>query len=332
MAILRDEIGQMGEKYKAQIQKAKLSVENKVSRINKEYLDKVAEISSRYEKEIVELQKESFKLEKTREQLNAEIEHAEAGIKTAAINKDDSTEQNWKEKRNELRRRLPEINARIKELENQVIELEENKKSELFQLKQENNDKIMEASKELVEVEASREVEINTHQKDMGKLEELTLTISQKIDQMVKAREAVLFEFDNIGIKQQRDLPVLAYFPFYLFCYQSKSNKRFMYMAPSIVNSGLGAKLKGIGKTKISQIFQPRSRRIISILNGFIGLLEENVVFNHEICEACGKVNLLANKNDDGIFKNWLAELKAEGWLSDREVELFYQGFLEAVR
>ncbi len=333
LASLRDEISQIGEKFKVQIQKAKLSVDDKISGINKEYTDKVTEVSNRFEKEITDLQKEVLKLEKTRDQTNAEIEHAEAEIKTAAINKDDSAEQSWKEKRNELKRELSEINVRIKELEGSIQELEEKKKGELFQLKQKNDDDIKEASKELIEVEASRDAEISLCQKEMEKLEELTLSIIQKIDQMVKEREAVLFEFDDIGIKQQRELPLLAYFPFYLFCYQSKSSKRFTYVAPSIIsNGGLGVRLKAVGKTKISQIFQPRSRRIVSILNSFIGLLEENVVFNREIYEACSKINLLANKDVGDVFKSGLAELKAQGWLSDREVESFYQAVLQFVR
>jgi hypothetical protein len=84
-------------------------------------------------------------------------------------------------------------------------------------------------------------------------------------------------------------------------------------------------RLKAIGKKKITQLFQPRSQKIISILNAFIALMENNVAFNHEINEACNKVNLLQSKEATELIKNGLSKLKEQGWLSDSEFESFRQ-------
>jgi hypothetical protein len=119
---------------------------------------------------------------------------------------------------------------------------------------------------------------------------------------------------------------LLVYLPFYLRCYQSKSDKRFTYVSPSIVSSmSFNARLKAIGKKRITQLFQPRSQRIVSILNSFIVLLEENVAFSHEINEACDKVNFLQSREAIESIKNGLGELRNEGWLSDSELEFFRQ-------
>lgn len=206
-----------------------------------------------------------------------------------------------------------------------IQEIEENKKKNLFQLKQDNDAKIKEASKELVEVESSRDAEIKKCQNEMEKLEELTSSIIENVDKLSKAREATIAEFNELGIRQENLDPSLVYMPFYLSRYQIGENKRYTYLAPSVVSSGgLGARLKAMGKVKISQLLQPRSKKISYILNSFIRLLEENIVFSHEINDACTKANLLQPKASESIKKG-LDALKANDWLSEREFESFSQ-------
>jgi hypothetical protein len=332
-ASIEEETKATEEKFSLQIQKIKTEVDAEVSKINKTYMDKVTEVTNNFTDETTNLQKEILKARKETEQLDAEIERVEAEIKTAAINKDDSSEQKWKDKRNELKDQRPEKASKIKELEKQVAELEENRKSELFQLKQDNDAKVKEAGNALVEVEAARDAEIKTCHGGMERIEELTSNIIEQVDVLVKNREATLYEFDELGTKQQTAAPSLIYMPFYLSCYQSKSNKRCSYTAPSVVSDGgLGTRLKAMGKTKISIVLQPRSRKIVSILNSFIALLDENIVFNHEISEACLRTNLLREDKGQTWVMSGLTKLKEQGWLSDSEFESFSQAVAQSFR
>jgi DNA repair exonuclease SbcCD ATPase subunit len=323
---LREEIKATDEKFSEPIEAAKATFEKKKLELNKEYTDKVTTSSTMYEQETVALQKEILKLEKTRDELNSEIEHIETEIKNAVINKDEASEQRWKEKRNELKKKLPEIAPAIRDLEIKIQEIEENKKKAIFQLKQENDAKMKDAGKDLSEIESSRDAEKRNCKDEMEKIEELTSNMISKIDKLSRMREATLKEFDAFGIPNGRAIPKLVYMPFYLQCYQTKSDKRFNYVAPSIVSSmSLNAKLKAIGKKRISQLFQPRSQKVISILNRFMVLLGENIAFSHEINEACNKVNMLQSKETIELMKTGLNELKTEGWLSDSEFEAFRQ-------
>jgi hypothetical protein len=332
-ASLREEIKAVEKKFSVQIQKAKTTLESKVAKINKDYADEVTRVSNKFEQKITDLQKDLLKLEKSKEQLDAEIEHVEAEIKTSAINKDDSAEKKWKERRNELKDQRPEIDSKLKETEKQIQEIEDERTTELLQLKQDNDAKIKQASKELLEIEASRDAETKICQNEMEKIEELTANLIEKIDELAKNREAVMLEFDELGFRQQRINSSLVYMPFYLSCYQSKENKRYICLSPSCVSDGgLGARLKAVGKTKISQLFQPRSRKIVSILNSFIALLDENIVFNREISEACLKTNLLQMEKAQEAIKNGLNKLKAQGWLSDSELETFNQAVAQSFR
>jgi hypothetical protein len=135
-------------------------------------------------------------------------------------------------------------------------------------------------------------------------------------------RETAVTEFDSLGIKQDKVALTLVYMPFYLICYQAGSKRRYTYVAPSVIgNSGLGSRL--MGKRRITKLFQPRSQKILSILNSFLKLLDENVVFSHEINEACKKANMLESKEDLALMKKGLSDLELEGWLSASEYESF---------
>jgi hypothetical protein len=332
-ASLREEIKATEEKFSLQIQQVKTEVETKVAKINKAYSDTVTKVADKYEQKTTILQKEILKSEKAQEQLDAEIERVEAEIKTSAINKDDSAERKWKEKRNKLKDQRPEIASALKELEKQTAEIEENRKTELFQLKQDNDAKIKEANKGLVEIEAARDAEIRTCQIEMEKIEELTSDIIEKVDELAKNREATILEFDELGTKQQRTDLSLIYLPFYLSCYQLKANKRYIYLSPSVVSDGsLTARLKAVGKTKISKLLEPRSRTVLSILNSFMALLDENIVFNREISEACLKANLLQMENAKEAVENGLNKLNEQGWLSTSEFESFSQTVTQSFR
>jgi len=323
---LRGEIKGTEKKFSKAIQEAKAALEDETAKINREYTEKITETSSKSDQEILAAQKEILTLDKTKDQLAAEIEHCEAEIKTAAVNKDDVTEQKWKEKRVELKKEAPEILTKIKLLTEKITEIEENKKTTVFQLKSENDAKIKEASKELMTLESSRDAEISVFQKEMETLEELTENIIKQINKLAELREATIAEFDNLGVKQKREQLSLVHMPFYLIRYQAGANMRYAFFAPSFVSSlGVGTKLKAMGKMKVSQLFQPRSKKIISVLNKFAVLLGEDVAFSREINEACRKANLLAAENLKQSIAAGLGKLQEDSWLSEQEGQLFTQ-------
>jgi hypothetical protein len=328
-ADLREEIKAVENEFGVKIRKAKAILDDKVSEINKAYADEVAVVSNRFERKITGLQTDLVKCEKEKGQLDEEIEHVESEIKTSAINKDDSAEQKWKEKRNELKDQRPEIASKLKETQKLIDEEEEAKKTSLFQLMQDNEAKIREVSKDLLEIESAQDAEIKVFRNEIEKIEDLTSNIIEKVNELSKNREEKMLEFDQLGIRQKRTDHLLVYMPFYLSCYHSKSAKRYTYLAPSDVSDGgLSARLKALGKIKISQLFQPKYKRISSILNSFIGLMDENIVFSRETSEACLKANILQiEKSAQDSVRSGLNKLKEQGWLSESEFEEFNQVF-----
>ncbi|MCW4006857.1 MAG: hypothetical protein NWF04_09765 [Candidatus Bathyarchaeota archaeon] len=326
LSCLKKEIKSSEDEFSLQLDEAKKILEYKKAQINKEYSDKVVEVSNKFEDEIVAIRKEIIKLEKLKELISAEIVKVENEIKSSVVNKDEAAEQKWKEKRTELKRDLPDIVGKIKTLEEQIQGIEENKKKELFQLKEDADVKVKEASSGLMEIESSRDAETKICQDEMEKIEEMASVIIGKIDNLAKMRDETIEGFDKVGVKKEQSSPLLVYLPFYLICYQQGSNRRYTYVAPSIINSGgIGLRLKIMGKKRITQLLQTRSQKIISLLNRFITLLEENVAFSREISEACVDANLLQTKKSLKEIKSGLDTLTLEDWLSESEFELFTQ-------
>lgn len=322
---IRNQIKEVQQKFSKEVKKSKASTEEEVEKIRKEYDEKVTEHSKRVEEELVSLQQEKIKLEKTKEQLTDEVEHCEAEIKICAINKDDVGERKWKEERNELKEKLSETESKLKELYQKIKEVRDDKKLKIFNLKSERDAKIKEAEKDLVEIESSRDAKIEIYKEEMEKFEEVTSSVIEQIDKLGKLREKAIDEFNKLGIQQKQEKIALIYMPFYLACYKSNSGKRYTSFPPSIVNSvSFSVKFKGaLGKAKIKQLLDPRSKKIVSLLNKFPPLMEQNPVFNREMNEACGEINLLRKEDLRESIKIGLDKLKEEGWFSEKECECF---------
>jgi len=324
---IRNEIKNIKENFSSKIEKRKPSITEKVAAIRREYDEKVTKSSKKIEEELLSLQEEKIKLEKTKEKLVAEIEHCEAEIKTHAISKDDLGERKWREKRDQIKKQQSTAETEIKELDTKINKIKDEKKLKIFALRSECNAKIKEAEKDLMEIESKRDAKIRIQEEEMEKLEDLTSSIIEQINTLAKLREATINEFDKLGIQQKRKKRALFYMPFYLACYQLETRKRYVYFPPSTVNSiGLSVRFKGaLGKAKIKQILQPRSKTIVSLLNKFLLTMQKNAVFNREMNEACEKANILLTKNSRESIRKGLEKIREEGWFSEREHEFFSQ-------
>jgi hypothetical protein len=324
---IRHQIEEIEEKSNEEIEKSRAYVAEKNEEIRREYDEEVAEHSKKAEEELLSLQQEKIKLEKVAEQFTEKVEHCEIEIKTSTIGKDDVGERKWKEQRNKLKEQLSETESKLKDLEERIKKVRDDEKLRIFELKSERDEKTKEAEKDLIEIESSRDAKIKIYTEEIEKLEELTSSVIEQIDELTKHREKSIDEFDKLGIPQKHEDHILIYVPFYLACYKSESEKRYVHFPPSIVKSvGLFVKFKGaLGKAKVKHLLQPRSKKISSLLNMFPSLMEEDPLFHREMSEACGQVDLLRTKESRELVESGLEKLKEEGWISEDEYEAFGQ-------
>jgi hypothetical protein len=325
LKILRAKIKAIQEEYEKEIKKQESVTMPKVNQIREEYDEQITQLTKNFEKQLLPLQKEKVKLEKTEEQTQSKIEQYKIEAKTCSVNRDTVGERKWKEKINETKKRLSELKKETKEAEGRIKETEEKRSLEIFRLRSESEAKTNEAKKDLLELEASRDAKVQAQRQEMEKLKASTATIIEQISLTAKSRETSLAELGKLGLQREDKEYALVCVPFYAACFRSEKRKRYIVIPPSVANSvGFSVKLKGVlGKTKVKQVLDPRFKSIAAFLNRLPLLIEKNAVFEREIYEAGEKTDMLKTSREQ--LSNGLKQLKEEGWLSEKEYETFAQ-------
>ena len=324
---LRGRIRAVREEFEAEIRKQEEVVAQKTSRLNEEYEEQKVKLIKNFERQLLPLQKEKLKLEKTRDQILRKLEQYNLEAKSCAASGDSAGEKRWKEKANEVKKELSEIEKKIEETEGRIRALEENRSAETFRLRAEWETRIKEARKDLLELEASRDAKIQVHQQEMERLESLTANIIQQIGNVVKLREADLANLTSFGLPLKRKHLSLVHVPFYLACYEADLKKRYAVFPPSAANSiGFTAKLRGaLGKARIKHLLAPRFKMVISLLEKIPALIEKDAAFAREIQEAGENANMLKSESMRKSVSEGLRRLRDEGWLSEKDFEAFSQ-------
>jgi hypothetical protein len=324
---INTEIKGVKNKYAAELEKLRGPAEKEMAEIRRKGDADIIAVSRKFERELLRLQKEKIKFEKTREQLTNKIDRSEMEIKSSSAKKDKAGERRWKEEKNRLKNLRSEAESEIRKLESEIEATEERESQELFKIRAETDAKIQEARKELTETESARDAEIYVLKLESEKMEELTSGIIKQMDQIARMRENLSAGLCNLGIPLERDTVFLAYMPFYLACFRFESRKRYVPYSPSTVNSiKLVTKLKGaLGIARIKQLFSPRSAAIASLLSRLPNVLEENAALGNELSEAATKLDKERAKGGKQGIRKGMGRLKEEGWLSEKEYSLFSQ-------
>lgn len=315
--------------FDAKIKDQEEFISPKVNHIREDYDSQIIDLTKNYEKQFHPVQIEKMRLQKSKENALAKIEHYRLEAKTSAENNNAVGEKKWKEKINETKKELSEIEDKLKQSEKVHKDLEDRKSLEIIKLRSELETKVKDARQPLLELEASRDAKLLIHRQEMEKLEKQTKTISDQIGRIAKLREENIAQFEKLGVKKESEFPnvALCFVPFYAACYQVETRKRYLLLPPSAANSiGLATKLKGaLGRAKIKQLLVPRFGTIASLMDTIQALTQQNAVFETEIRELGVEANILNSSLVREDIKKGLAYIKNEGWLSDKEYEAFSQ-------
>jgi hypothetical protein len=301
----------------------------KVHRLKEEYDHQIIDSTKAFERQRLPVQKRKVKLEKSREQALAKIENYKLEAKTCAEKEDSVGEDKWKEKANETKKELSEIEDQLKETEKALRDLEERKSLEIFNVRSELEAKTKDARQPLLDLESSRDAQIMLYKQEIDKLEQQTKLILDQLGRTVKLREASIENFKELGVKKESELrePVLFYVPFYVICYKVDSKKRYSILPPSEANTvGIATKLKSaLGRAKIKQLLVPRFEVITSLMDTIQVLVQQNAVFETEMREIGGSKNMLNMASMREGIRKGLGYIRQEGWISEKEHQALNQ-------
>jgi hypothetical protein len=327
--VLRSKAQAVKQEFNVKIQAQEELVFPRVNHLKEEYDHQIIESTKAFERQRLPVQKRKVKLEKSHEQALAKIENYKLEAKTCAERDDSVGEQKWKEKGNETKKELSELEDELKETEKALRDLEERKSLEIFNLRSQLEAKTKEARQPLLDLESSRDAQVLIYTQEMEKLEQQTKLILEQLGRTVKLREASIENFAKLGIKKDSELKDVAlfYVPFYAVCYQLESTKRYLFLPPSEANTiGLSTKLKGaLGRAKIKQLLVRRFEVITSLMDTIQVLSQQNAVFGAELREIGERTNMLNTSSMRERIKKGLETIQKEGWLSEKEYQALIQ-------
>jgi hypothetical protein len=321
--VLRSKTRSVKEEFNVKINAQEELVTPKVHHLKEAYDHQIIESTKAFERQKLPVQKRKVKLEKSREQALKKIEQYKLDAKTCAERDDSVGEDKWKEKANETKKELSDIDDQLKDTEKALRDLEERKSLEIFNLRSELETKTKEARQPLLDLESSRDAQILLYKQEADKLEQQTKTILDQLGRTVKLRETSIENFDKLGVTPESELKeaVLFYVPFYVVCYQVESKKRYLILPPSEANTiGLSTKLKSaLGRAKIKQLLVPRFEVITSLMDTIQVLAQQNAVFETEMREMSVRANILSTVSNREKIRKGLENLRQEGWISEKE-------------
>jgi uncharacterized protein YukE len=326
---LRSKAKAIKEKFDVKINAQEELINPKVDSLKEQYNHQLIQSKKSANKKRLPLQKAKVKLEKAKEQAIAKIKQYKLEAKTCAEKANYVGEDKWKEKANDTKKKLSEIEKQLKGAEKALEDFEERKSLEIFNLRSELENKTKETRQPLLDLESSRDAEIMLCEKEIEQLEKQTKVILEQVGRTVKLREVNIENFAKLGVKQNpaQTGVALFYIPFYVACYEVDSKKRYMFLPPSEANAyGLTAKIKSaLGRAKIKQLLVSRFELITSLMDTLQVLAQQSAVFETEIREIGAGKNILNNGPTRESIRKGLEYIMQEGWISEKEHQALIQ-------
>lgn len=317
-------IGETKHKFKEMIKKEEDIVNPQIIQLKKEYDYLIVKTTKSFQRQELPIYKEKIKLEKLIKLDETKIDNCKIQAQKCAEKDDKISEQKWKERRKRTKKIVSENSKKLDKIEDQIEILNERKTLAIFQLKSEVENKITNLQKRLHDLETSREAKLMGYNQEVENLKRNCNTIIDQLGRFIKIEDTDLSEFSDLVIKENPEIKksTLYHIPFYVICYQVDSKKRYKIIPPSIVNTVcLTTKLKSLGRSQIKQIFSDRFYSISALISELEVLLEQNHLFLTELQEIGKEFNILKDSVGVEYIKKGLADLKSEGWFSEKEYE-----------
>ena len=240
-------------------------------------------------------------------------------------------EKNWKEKISQTKKELGSLKKELTRIERNTKYSIKQKNAQTGQLQRQLEEEIKLAQQPLRDLEMDRDSKIQKIKREAQRLSELEKPVTKDLHEAIKLLENINAKFEILGIKDSAfKNQMLIYVPFYTVCYQSGINRRFIFQAPSVINSiGFGSKLKGaLGMSKLSDLFVYRFRTITNLLEKQFALAKGDPSFESEIVELGEKNNLLKLSSNRRNISDGLNILIEKRWLSEKE----YKTLIESLQ
>jgi hypothetical protein len=311
------------EEIEAKIKAQAKFVNPQIITTNKQYNQKIKNVTRSFEKNIEQLQKQLARTRRAisksqKKIINYELQ-AEAQEKLRHL----IYEKRSREKIKRTESELSGLKKEFKVIENNIEKLSKEKVQAIYRLKFDLETEIKHSRQPIVDLEAARDTQIIFFRQKILKMLDLETLVVEGLNRNLRCWDSVQEKFANLGIKEKFDHPVLFFVPFYYACFTSNEKKRNLIVPPSsICYAALSTKLKGaFGLSKIKNILNPRFKSISTFIRNLQKLTNQNVEFENQLFRLGEENNLLRNSFFQTNVEEGLTYLKQASWLSDKEYQ-----------
>ena len=318
------------ETYEAQIAELQPLVERKTDALLKERDTRIAKMSKIAQSEMNVKEREKGRRERELQKLA--LSEADFVRKREARRRrhDKISEAHWEHRIRANEKRIAEVKAKTQALAESIEKARMQNEVGTEKLRQSYQWLIDQERRKVTDIEFQRDEALETKRREIEALKLGTGQIAGQLQELNLEKEKEAEELRTLAISSQFDDVTLLCLPLYLVCYQTEETTQFHVFPPVKVMSlegVLGAirrKLGGIRPVyKVKLFMRLRSKALSKMLEFAIKeKTKSDKAFEDNLREAAVSSNILLKDSFKEILIMGMADLKAEGWITQKEEDL----------
>jgi len=315
------------EVYDGEIAKLRPAIERKVDQLEKERDAEIAKMNRIVEKEVKAKERERGKRERELQRLELQKAVFVRRREMCRRRNDEVGLARWEHRIRVCENRIREVRRRINDLTEFIEEARRQNEAEVEKLRSSYQELIEKEKSRIISLETQRDENIESKQREIEALKHATAKIVNSIEELINREREREKELRRLAIPWRADGVSLVCLPFYLVGYQN-GKEQLQIFPPVRVKSPKGV-MKAFQKTlgftissRIRLFQQPMSKTLERMLDFALKKARgSDKAFSEALRKAAASANILAGRKFRETLIKGLEELKAEGWIGQKEVD-----------
>jgi len=325
--MISKEVNSVREVYDAQIAELRPAVEKKMDQLLRERDARTARMKRIAENALKTKEREREKRERELQRLELAKADLVRRREARKRRRDKIGEANWEHRIRANEKRVDEVKARIRAVAEFIDKTRRQNEADTEKMVQGYQWLIDQERQKITSLESQRDESVGTKHREVEALKLAVNQILRQIEELVSRKKDEAAELKTLTITRQFDEATLLCLPFYLVCYQTENAPQFHVFSPVRVTDSEGVveairrKLVGLRNvSKLALFLQPRSKALGDMLDFAIKeKMTLDKAFSRDISEAAVASNILVKDNLKETLTQGIAELKDEGWITQKD-------------
>jgi hypothetical protein len=315
------------EVYDGELAKLRPAIERKVDQLEKERDAEIAKMNRIVEKEVKAKERERGRRERELQRLELQKAVFVRRREMCRRRNDEVGLARWEHRIRVCENRIREVRRRINDLTEFIEEARRQNEAEVEKLRSSYQELIEKEKSRIISLETQRDENIESKRREIETLKHATAKIVNSIEELINREREREKELRRLAIPWRADGVSLVCLPFYLVGYQN-GKEQLQIFPPVRVKSPKGV-MKAFQKTlgftissRIRLFQQPMSKTLERMLDFALKKARESdKAFSEALRKAAASANILAGRKFRETLIKGLEELKAEGWIGQKEVD-----------